>query len=95
MNKINKVYWGFIVGIVAPLVAMSILYFGSGANIDFGNTDNLSLNLKFLSPFVRLSLVVNMIFFIPYGKSPKIKFLRGLIAATFIYGFIIIWIHFL
>jgi hypothetical protein len=95
MRKLNTVLWGLIIGLVVPLVALIIIYLGVDPGIDFSDSDKLVFNLNRLSPFLRLSLIANMLFFIPFGHKPKVRFLRGLIGATILYGIVIIIIHYL
>jgi len=95
MNRFNTMPWGLVVGLLCPAIALLLIYVGVDPDIDFTNMDHLNLNLKRISPFLRLSLIANMIFFIPFKKKPKVKFLRGLIGATILYGIIILIIHFL
>lgn len=95
MNKFNKVSWGVLVGLLAPALALVVIYLGVDPGIDFADKDHFTLNLTRLSPFLRLSLIANMLFFIPFGHKPKVRFLRGLIGATILYGIVIVIIHFL
>ncbi len=95
MSRFNKVYWGLLVGLLCPLLALLMIYAGVDHNIDLTDIDHFKLNMKLISPFLRLSLIANMLFFIPFGHKPKVRFLRGLIGATILYGIIIVIIHFL
>lgn len=95
MHKFNTVWWGVLVGLVVPFLALLLIYLGVDPDIDFTDKENLTLNLTRLSPFLRLSLIANMLFFIPYGQKSKVQFLRGLIGATILYGIVIVIIHFL
>ncbi|MFT5512132.1 MAG: hypothetical protein ACI8SE_000527 [Bacteroidia bacterium] len=95
MNRFNKLSWGVLVGLLAPFLALTLIYLGVDPEIDFTDKDHLTLNLTRLSPFLRLSLIANMLFFIPFGHRPKVKFLKGLIGATMLYGIVIVIIHFL
>jgi hypothetical protein len=95
MSRLNKIYWGFLVGLIVPCIAVIIIYLRVDPDMDLTDLDHLHLNLKRLSPFLRLSLIANMIFLIPFGHKPKVKFLRGLIGATILYGIVIVIIHFL
>jgi hypothetical protein len=95
MHRFNKVYWGIILGLVTPLIVIIAIYIGVGAELELMNPDRLRFNLKFLSPFMRLSLIANMLYFIPYTKVRKNQLLKGLLIATFLYGIVIVIIHFL
>lgn len=95
MNRFNKVSWGVLVGLVAPFLALVMIYLGVDPDIDLADKEKLTMNLTRISPFLRLSLIANMLFFIPFGHKPKVRFLRGLIGATLLYGIVIIIIHFL
>lgn len=95
MIKLNKTYLGVITGLIMPFIVLVIIFTasGNGANL-FGLPFNKE-TLKLLSPFIRLSLIVNLLFFIPYGKGERTRFLRGLLVSTFVYGIIVVIIHFL
>ena len=95
MSRFNKVYWGIIFGILTPLAVIITMYIGVGADLDLTDMDRLRFNLKFLSPYMRLSLIANLLFFIPYTQSRKNQLLKGLLIATFLYGIVIVVIHFL
>lgn len=93
MHKLNKTYLGAIVGLLVPAIAITIFVLFSEFELDWANQGNHKLNLKRLSPFLRLGLIPNMIFFIPFRRPFPYKFLRGVILSTFVYGLaiFIIW----
>lgn len=95
MHRIDKVYIGVLVGLLVPFLALTTLYLSTDVDLDWASRESLVLNLKVMSPYLRLSLIANMIFFIPFSKKSRNRFLRGLIGAMFIYGLIIVIIHFL
>ena len=93
MHKLNKTYLGALAGFIIPLIAITIFITFSEFELDWANQGNTTLNLKRISPFLRLGLIPNMIFFIPYKRTFPNKFLRGVILSTFLYGIaiFIIW----
>ncbi len=95
MTRFNNVYWGIALGILTPLLVIIAIYIGVGAELELTNPDRLRFNLKFLSPFMRLSLIANMLYFIPYTKARKNQLLKGLLISTFLYGIVIVIVHFL
>ena len=95
MHRIDKVFFGVLIGLLVPFLALMTIYIYTDVDLDWSSKESLVLNLKVMSPYLRLSLIANMLFFIPFSNKSRNRFLRGLIGAMFIYGLIIIIIHFL
>lgn len=92
-NKLNNMPLGIVVGLILPFIVLILFVLIGGFDIDWDTVMDVN-NLVMISPMLRLSLIINLIFFIPYGNRPKNQFLKGLIISTLLYGALIVFIHF-
>ncbi|MBO6516927.1 MAG: hypothetical protein JJ975_10290 [Bacteroidia bacterium] len=95
MHRLNKIYWGILFGLIVPAIVMFVAYRKGNIPLEWANKADWKMNMKILNPFLRLSLIPNMLFFIPYGKWPRNQLLKGLLISTFLYGIVIVVIYFL
>ena len=85
---------GFSVGIIAPiLLLLFYVIFILGEDIDsalssFNQTNTITHHIS-LSVFI-----INLLFFFLFIKKQKDKIAQGIIGATFMYTFIVIYIKF-
>ena len=77
MSRFNKVYWGLLVGLLCPLLALLMIYAGVDHNIDLTDIDHFKLNMKLISPFLRLSLLPICCSSFPLDTNPKYGFYVG------------------
>ncbi|MCB9263018.1 MAG: hypothetical protein H6607_11645 [Flavobacteriales bacterium] len=86
MNRFNKMYWGLIIGFIAPLIVLYILFSQTGMLENWHDFSAFTYNLKATGTLILPSILVNFLFAIPYNNKPRIKFLRGIIVITLIYA---------
>jgi hypothetical protein len=94
MNKDNTIL-GFVIGIISPIIVMLIYWqfnFGHMSLLGFKDLMVESTNLPGL---ISIGLLGNLAGFFLFYKMELDVSARGVIAATFLYGFVIVILKFL
>jgi hypothetical protein len=94
IKQLDHVFLGFLLGVIAPSIAILIFYYLNFSTSDLGSFLNLSVKEKLLSPLLSLCLVVNIGVFYLFIHFEKLFSARGVILATFLFGFIIVLLKF-
>jgi hypothetical protein len=94
IKQLDHVFLGFLLGVIAPSIAILIFYYLNFSTSDLGSFLNLSVKEKLLSPLLSLCLVVNLGVFYLFIHFEKLFSARGVILATFLFGFIIVLLKF-
>lgn len=94
IKQLDHVFLGFLLGVIAPSLAILIFYYLNFSTSDLGSFLNLSVKEKLLSPLLSLCLVVNLGVFYLFIHFEKLFSARGVILATFLFGFIIVLLKF-
>jgi hypothetical protein len=94
IKQLDHVIFGFLLGVIAPSLAILIFYYLNFSTSDLGSFLNLSVKEKLLSPLLSLCLVVNLGVFYLFIHFEKLFSARGVILATFLFGFIIVLLKF-
>jgi hypothetical protein len=94
IKQLDHVFLGFLLGVIAPSIAILIFYYLNSSTSDLGSFLNLSVKEKLLSPLLSLCLVVNLGVFYLFIHFEKLFSARGVILATFLFGFIIVLLKF-
>ena len=91
MNSQNLI--GFFVGLVAPFVAFSVfvLFY---LELDLFYTINEIKNSNKLPHIISLSLLINLVIFFMKIKTNRDSAARGVLGATILYAFVIIYLKF-
>ena len=92
MNKQNLI--GFFVGIVSPFIAFSI-YVLFIMELDLFYMINKVLESNKLPHIISLSLLVNLLIFFMKIKTNRDSAARGILGATILYGFVIVYLKFI
>lgn len=93
-KQLDHVFLGFLLGVISPSIAILIFYYINFSTSDLGSFLNLSVKEKLLSPLLSLCLVVNLGVFYLFIHFEKLFSARGVILATFLFGFIIVLLKF-
>jgi hypothetical protein len=94
IKQLDHVFLGFLLGVIAPSIAILIFYYLNFSTSDLGSFLNLSVKEKLLSPLLSLCLIVNLGVFYLFIHFEKLFSARGVILATFLFGFIIVLLKF-
>ena len=92
MNKLNLI--GFVVGIISPFIAFSI-YVLFVMELDLFYMINKVLESNKLPHIISLSLLVNLLIFFMKIKTNRDTAARGILGATILYGFVIVYLKFI
>ena len=92
MNKQNLI--GFVVGIISPFIAFSI-YVLFIMELDLFYMINKVLESNKLPHIISLSLLVNLLIFFMKIKTNRDAAARGVLGATILYGFVIVYLKFI
>jgi hypothetical protein len=85
---------GFLVGILAPSIVIYFFYLFNFSTSSLDVFLNLAVKQKLLSPLLALCCVANLGLFFSFLHFDKLFASRGIILATFLYGFIIVLLKF-
>ena len=92
MNKQNLI--GLIVGILSPFVAFSI-YVLFIMELDLFDMIKQVSESEKLPHIISLSLLINLLIFFMKIKTNREHAARGILGATILYGFIIVYLKFI
>ena len=91
---INQTIIGLIVGLIAPFIAFSVfvLFY---LELDLFITINEVVNSNRLPHIISLALIINLVIFFMKIKTRRDDAARGVLAATILYGFLVIYLKFI
>ena len=91
---INKTIIGLIVGLIAPFIAFSVfvLFY---LELDLFITINEVAKSNRLPHIISLTLLINLVIFFMKIKTRRDDAARGVLGATILYGFLVIYLKFI
>ncbi len=92
MLKQDKFLIGFISGLMAPLIGFYLYYLSFFRIMTVKNFFLNLLESNTLAATISLSLLANLALFFAFDKFEKLRCQQGVIGATFIYGFYIVYL---
>lgn len=92
MIKKDDVITGFVIGLVAPVLAFLIYYYSKFSAYSLSEIFRYIVTLRLLSPLISLSLVANLLSFFIFIWLKADRSAKGVLLATFVYGAIIVFI---
>ncbi len=92
-KKLDNIFVGLVIGLVAPFIVMYCIFYGGEILHNWYDFGAFYRNHKFTGLTLRPSLIVNLVFIVPYTKRPRMQFLKGIILATLLYAVVIVTIH--
>lgn len=89
----NKFFWGFVPGIIIPIVSMTVFFYAAYK----GDLAITELLVRFyetgkLAPLVGVSVVPNLFLFMQFMKKEYWIGGRGLIFATLLFGLFVLYL---
>ncbi len=97
MNKINlnQVWIGIVLGLVIPLIALTIYYFARYSDLSLVDFIKVYKNLGILTHIISLSVLPNLLAFFLFIRRDFLKSARGVLMATFLFTFVVLIIRIL
>lgn len=86
---------GMLIGILGPALGIVIFFYVNFPDSEITQFLQLSVKSKLMSPLLSLCCVINLALFYLFVQRDIFKTSRGIILATFLYGFIIAMIKFM
>lgn len=93
-KKYDRAYVGILSGIIAPVLAFFAYYLWQFNNISFSSFWNILLARGVLAPMFSLSAIPNLLVFFIFVWTDRMNAARGVLAATFFIGFVIVILKF-
>lgn len=84
---------GITLGILIPFIGLIAIYYLANPEISFFKALNNLYEVRTLSLFLRLCLLLNLPIFYIFMKSNRMFTARGIIASTFIYGIFLVYLY--
>jgi len=94
INLKDNTLIGFLIGLLAPTIGIMLFYYFNFRTSGLSQFLDVSVKEKLLSPLLSLCCVINLGVFYLFIQNDKIFTSRGIILATFLYGFIIVMLKF-
>ena len=94
MKRFNKIYWGALLGILLPAVALYIFYKVKYDHMELGEFLRSFHKMGILTHIISLSVIPNLILFFLFMQKNYLKGGRGVLLATFIFAFTVLIIRF-
>lgn len=93
-KKYDKVYVGLISGILAPVLAFFAYYLWQFRALSFLSFWDILIARGVLAPMFSLSAIPNLLVFFVFIWTDRMFAARGVLAATFVIGFVIVILKF-
>jgi len=88
---INKLAYGVVVGLIAPLiVAFCFFYFGITNGLSWYEFFGWLVKIEFASSLIAVSALADLALFMGFAYSNKMEFARGIFAATVFWAFLVV-----
>lgn len=94
IRKWDKLYIGFLSGVLGTLVGLLFFYIVKSGEVTFEEYLKLLQNKIFLAPLLSLGCVVDAFIFFLFLRKDYYNAARGLILAMFLWAIPIIWAKF-
>ncbi len=89
-SRNNKIRFGFIPGVIIPVIMFVILYIASGKDIPFSDYLLGLWHLQILIKLMTLCVLPNLLLFLYFYRKRMDLAARGVLMATFLYAFIVL-----
>lgn len=90
--KFDKIKYGFILGIIAPLIMFFIIYLTKYADLQFADYVQRIIAKNIFTKLISLSALPNLALFFLFLNTNRYRVTQGIIAATFVVAFIMLLI---
>lgn len=95
IKKYNTVYLGLVSGFLAPVLAFFAYYTWQFHELSFSAFWDILIARGVLAPMFSLSAIPNLLVFFIFIWTDRLYAARGVLAATFIIGAVIVVLKFL
>jgi hypothetical protein len=92
MFKEDKFITGFICGLLAPLLGFYIYFLALFRELGIDGFYHQLVSTNRLAAVISLSLLANLALFFIFDKYSRLRSQQGVIAATFLYGFYVVYL---
>lgn len=87
----DRIASGFVPGLLFPLVIVGVFYVAGYSNIPFTGFIRSTLQMGILIKLITLCAFPNLLLFLWFIKQKSDRAARGVLMATFVYAFIVIF----
>jgi len=94
-SRLNNIWLGMVLGIIVPVITIFVVNLIRFDEYTIGEYFKIMFERKILSSMISLCAIPNLLVFLIFIWMNKLYSARGVLASTFILGFIIIGIKFL
>jgi len=92
-SKYNRIWIGFIVGLIFPILGLLVLYLFDSSYHSLSNFFILSYKLGVMTNLLSISLLANLIAFYFFLNKEWYYAVRGVMIAVLIWGAVILFIR--
>jgi hypothetical protein len=89
-TNINQLKYGFLPGIIFPLIMFLLMYFVRYGEVGFGEYLKNLWRFQILMKLMTLCVLPNLVLFLFFFRRKQDMAARGVLMATFIYAFLLI-----
>ncbi|MFT4523523.1 MAG: putative membrane protein [Bacteroidia bacterium] len=93
MKKFDATWIGLITGLIVPCIVIFFIYQSNEMMQAISSLEDFFINLRYTSVLLLPSLLANLAFFIVFMQFDFMKFCRGILFATILYGLFIVYFH--
>lgn len=93
-NKLDKLWIGLAAGVIFPVIALTCYYFARYSNLGLGDFIKVYKNLGILTHIISLSVLPDLLVFFFFIRQNMLKSARGVLLATFLFTFAVVFIRF-
>jgi hypothetical protein len=93
--KLNNHWIGFGTGVLIPVIALTIYYFARYSDLSLVDFYKVYKNLGILTHIISLSVLPDLLVFFLFIRQNWLKSARGVLAATFLFTFVVLLIRFI
>lgn len=86
MKQINRFWYGAIVGLLAPQLVLVGIYYTDYVQVSFLQFYKNIIESETLSVLLQPAMLINLGIFLFFVNRNQLKFCRGVILSTIIYG---------
>lgn len=88
-KKLDKLWIGTLIGIIMPLLTFGSIYLIRYHNVPIKQYLSLLWSHQLLIKLLSLCAIPNLLFFMLFINSQRLRSARGVLLATFIFAFIV------
>lgn len=90
VSRYNNIRLGAVLGLLAPLLALALIYIVAFRGMSFGEFLELLTSRRKLSSMISLSVIPNLLLFFIFIWLNYLYSARGVLASTFVVALIVV-----